>query len=367
MKQAKMSLLSAILIHRQHKTTGRDNGETYEIVKIEGDSTSNERETVLLTAYRQDEFGYVCTLRHLIHADNILNNRTESSCLQSHTVIANCVSSRQYISSQIKKNLIPSTRNKSVTVENSMYFSDSDSNSGYDDIPDLNFDSDSEYSDTDMPELISNDTDDDDYDIPVVRCIARKVNNSISATVNMMKVTEMESDVHYNPVQRRSANSVYDAHSTVGGHMNDATFGKMLDAGTWANFPYNSEDLRVARKLYGVCPACIQGKAEADPASETTRPPSTRPGQRLNADLIQYDTITIGGNKVCLIVSDDFTDWTTDIPMPSKREQDLILAIDSVISFFNKYGHKVEELATDHENCLGTLKTYLGKYQIKLS
>jgi hypothetical protein len=67
MKQAKMSLLSAISIHLKHDTTGRDDGHTYEIVKTEGHSTSNERETVILTAYHKDDYGYVCTLKDLIN------------------------------------------------------------------------------------------------------------------------------------------------------------------------------------------------------------------------------------------------------------------------------------------------------------
>ena len=115
-----------------------------------------------------------------------------------------------------------------------------------------------------------------------------------------------------------------------------------------------------------VCAACIQGKSEADPTREFTRPPSIRPGQRINADIIQYDVTTVGGNKVCLIAKDDYSGWMCDIPMVSKRESNLVDAVTDIISFMNKNGHKVDTLATDHENCLGALETILESRAIIL-
>ena len=52
--------------------------------------------------------------------------------------------------------------------------------------------------------------------------------------------------------------------------------------------------------------------------------------------------------------------------MPSKRESNLIEAVTDVISFMNQNGHKVDTFATDHENCLSALDTFLGSKGIIL-
>ena len=204
-------------------------------------------------------------------------------------------------------------------------------------------------------------------------CKKAKMTQSISGRTvvkvcmtRMGRISETSTEEHITPNQRIRSQKVWNLHPSIGNHMPDTTFGVMLDAGMWPKHPYNSKDLRIARKLYGPCTACIQGKSKAKPKFDTTRAPPTKVGERVCMDLKQFSATTIGGNNWSLISTDSLSGWGNNALSASKNSNSLKLSVGHTVSTYNRYGHKVTELTSDPEQCILSIEQHLNGKGIKL-
>ena len=188
----------------------------------------------------------------------------------------------------------------------------------------------------------------------------------IIVSANMMRVTEPHSTEHFTPNQRIRSQKVWELHCTIGNHMTDVLFGTMLDASMWPQHQFTSSDLRIARKLYGPCIACDQGKSKADPKLESQRPPPTSIGQRVCMDIVEFRETTAGSNNWSLISMDSLTGWGCSVSTPTKKSAALKEALGSIIATYNRYLHKVVEVTSDPEQCILATEQFLNSQGISL-
>ena len=155
----------------------------------------------------------------------------------------------------------------------------------------------------------------------------------------------------YTPQQRQRSWEVFKGHSTWGNHASDMILGKMLDDGLIAGCDYTAKDLRIARVLFGPCPACVEGKIREDPEPASDTPPHTEVGGNVAMDVFDLGSVTIGGNKAGFLSADEASGLVCFVPAPNKSVTHVMSAIGATVAYYNGYQHKVQMLTTDHENC----------------
>ena len=139
--------------------------------------------------------------------------------------------------------------------------------------------------------------------------------------------------------------------------------------GQWsfASCHLTAQDFRVARKLFGKCIACTEGKMTAPPEPTSLTDPARSPGERCHLDLHFFKVATIGGNKLMALVEDEKTSFLIGIPMKDKSAASVMKLGLSLLTEFNTRGYKVSNILTDDEICLTILGTTLGKFGVKVS
>ena len=170
---------------------------------------------------------------------------------------------------------------------------------------------------------------------------------------------------HYSADERRRAKQVKNIHDILG-HPNDNALGILFDSGAIHGCPYTSHDIRVMRKIYGPCVACIKGKTVA-PTEGTVinKWLAIRPGERLCTDIYFITVMSRKGKCVItplLIVVDDYTGYLHVLTLPTKTLDSVRAALLEVIRFYNHYDFPVREIRSDRENVFLALQQDLLRH-----
>ena len=170
---------------------------------------------------------------------------------------------------------------------------------------------------------------------------------------------------HYSAEERRRAKQVKHVHDILG-HPNDNALGILLDSGAIHGCPYTSHDIRVMRKIYGPCVACIKGKT-VSPTEGTVinKWLATRPGERLCTDIYFITVMSRKGKCIStplLIVVDDYTGYLHVIILPTKTLDAVKAALMETIRFYNHFDFPVKEIRSDSENVFLALQQDLLRH-----
>jgi hypothetical protein len=152
--------------------------------------------------------------------------------------------------------------------------------------------------------------------------------------------------------ERRRAEEAFPLCGLLG-HPGDQSIIDALDGNHFPGTHLTSQDFRNARRVFGDCVACIEGKMRADSERPTSTPPPEKIGDVIHGDIYPLKSVSIGGNLFLLILVDAKSGYILGIPMPSKNETSLAAALLKAIRIFNTYGHPVKFVLTDDEVQLG--------------
>ena len=95
------------------------------------------------------------------------------------------------------------------------------------------------------------------------------------------------------------------------------------------------------------CLGCGLGKSKAEAASSSDRPPTTKVGEVVHAD-VAYITAP-DSSRLYLITKDDFSGYNVTVPLKSRKADVIVNAIDEVNSVYRSYGRSIAKLRTDNE------------------
>ena len=192
----------------------------------------------------------------------------------------------------------------------------------------------------------------------------RKEMENVYAVVNCVKESEALHDYlafpsrrlvdeptrHYSADERHRAKQVKHIHDILG-HPNDAALSILFDSGAIHGCPYTSHDIRVMRKIYGPCVACIKGKTVAPTEGRVINKwLAVRPGERLCTDIYFITVMSRKGKCVVsplLIIVDDYTGYLLVLTLPTKTIDAVRGALLEVIRFFNHFDFPVREIRSD--------------------
>ena len=95
------------------------------------------------------------------------------------------------------------------------------------------------------------------------------------------------------------------------------------------------------------CLGCGLGKSKAEAASTSDRPPTTKVGEIVHAD-VAYITAP-DSQSLYLITKDDFSGYNVTVPLRSRKAEIIADAIVEVNNVYRSYGRSIGKLRTDNE------------------
>ena len=111
-------------------------------------------------------------------------------------------------------------------------------------------------------------------------------------------------------------------------------------------------DVDNADAIFGPCEACTEAKMTAPIEPQSQSSPANRVGEVLYADLhalTKDKRSSLGGHRQWLIGRDEKSGMPYAVGMTSKTQKCVCDALDSVIAYYNQYGHKVSKYVFDNE------------------
>ena len=174
---------------------------------------------------------------------------------------------------------------------------------------------------------------------------------------------------YYNAQQRRRAAAVRRIHEIMN-HPSDDVLGIMFDRGAIHGCPYTSRDVRIMRKIYGPCVACVKGKTvRATPGPVINQWVAAHPGERLCIDIFFLSVVSRKGTVTSLpflLVVDDYSEYVLITWLSSRTAATVMSALNEIIKFY--YGHdwQVKEICGDRDTVFKPLKATLLDNKIEL-
>ena len=167
---------------------------------------------------------------------------------------------------------------------------------------------------------------------------------------------------HYNATQKRRAEAVRKIHEILN-HPSDAVLGVIFDTGAIHGCPYTSRDVRIIRKIYGECEACIKGKS----VKPSTKLVKNRflpfaPGEQLCIDIFFITFRTRLGKIIScpfLRAVCGYCTHVSSVWLKSKTAHAVKDALFEIIKFYNVHDWVVKQVSCDRESVLTALQPVL--------
>ena len=156
----------------------------------------------------------------------------------------------------------------------------------------------------------------------------------------------IDTPMHATEVSR--AKEVLVLHDNLS-HPSDDVLKDALDGNIYRNINLLPKDVDNARKLFGKCPSCLQGKMR-EPNHDPSKTFQTDvPGEILYADLKKTEVTCIAGHTQMLILRDYYSGYIIVIGMKDKTTNSIVNALNTAIASFASYGHTTKRIVFDHE------------------
>lgn len=142
----------------------------------------------------------------------------------------------------------------------------------------------------------------------------------------------------------------------VAGHPSVDELKHLLETGRFLHsHPHlQIEDVMNAWRLYGRCSSCTRGKMKAAETKSSHSLPAERVGQVIHMDIVP--TPKSLGCEHLLVAVDEKSSYMFSIPLKTKEKAELLRATDSMLAYINQFGHRCEEIRTDHEAAIAACK-----------
>ena len=174
---------------------------------------------------------------------------------------------------------------------------------------------------------------------------------------------------YYNAQQRRRAAQVNRIHEILN-HPSDDILGIIFDRGSIHGCPYTSRDVRIMRKIFGACVACVKGKTvRATPGRVINQWVASAPGERLCMDVFFLSVVSRKGQVVSLpflIVVDEYTEYVIVTWLTSRTADTVLKALTEVVKFYYSYDWCVKEICGDRDSIFLPLRASLLESKVEL-
>ena len=174
------------------------------------------------------------------------------------------------------------------------------------------------------------------------------------------------SQLYLSAEERRRAAEAYDLCAKLR-HPGDQAVIAALDGGCFGSIHLTAQDFRNARRIFGACLACAEGKMRAPSAPVSQSEPARAVGEHLHIDILPFSDKSLGGNTCLLFAVDEKSSYYAGIPMSSKSSKNVLEALLAILAEFNAHGHKVIRITMDDERVLATLKIPCGKLGVQIA
>jgi hypothetical protein len=160
----------------------------------------------------------------------------------------------------------------------------------------------------------------------------------------------------YTAEQKRRAALVDALHNLV--HPRDEVLTRQCETGMYSHYGLGASDIKTYREIYGPCPACASAKERIYEGPASLTPPATQPGEKWHTDIFTTDDGI--AHLGCI---DEHSDLTVLLRLLDgrKTKQSLEEAYSRLLTFTNKYGHRVAEVLGDFEEVLREAAGYLNR------
>jgi len=135
-----------------------------------------------------------------------------------------------------------------------------------------------------------------------------------------------------------------------------------LASNAYHNLNLTANDVDAWLHLYGKCDVCLEAAMIADPDNKRSPfPPPIRVGEHLHIDPKKLtDTKSFGGITQELYCVDGVGDILHCVGMKNKSTASIKEALTHILGTYNRYGHKVDRISSDHESNLLALRDWLS-------
>jgi len=159
--------------------------------------------------------------------------------------------------------------------------------------------------------------------------------------------------LHVNAEQRGRCDRAEALHQGVAGHASDDVLAEALHTGRFRWADVTAADVRLNRRLRGLCPQCAEGKLHAKAMLPSTTEPASAVGETICFDIQLNKVKSPGGNLARLRSVDEFSGDVQSTPIASKDAASLVAGLLRLVhQRYNAYGHRVIRMVADSEPAL---------------
>jgi hypothetical protein len=163
----------------------------------------------------------------------------------------------------------------------------------------------------------------------------------------------------YTKEQKERAKKVRNLHDQL--HCSDNKLKLALSNGLILGTHLTAQDVDTYREIYGPCLACLAGKVTMPSyRHDSDTPPATAVGQIIHVDLLKFEKEIVGNYMQQLFSVDEFSANKRVTTMKAKNITQIQFAFCDLISYYAKFGHKIETIICDSESVLRAARVYLG-------
>ena len=170
---------------------------------------------------------------------------------------------------------------------------------------------------------------------------------------------------HFSAEERKRALAYRQLHETLG-HPSDDTLTSGLRNGVLLNCDLTTNDAMNAKRLFGECKACLIGKMTAPEVPSSTSAPASEIGDVVHVDPVDYEEVTIGGNKACLVTMDEKSDFVVAYNLKHSTADHISTALTGIISVYNSHRHQVQKIVSDHGSNLVASAVNMGLLGVQM-
>ena len=158
---------------------------------------------------------------------------------------------------------------------------------------------------------------------------------------------------HVNAEQRARCDRAEALHQGVAGHASDDVLAEALHNGRFRWAQVTAADVRLNRRLRGLCPQCVEGKLHAKAMAPSTTEPAAAVGETISFDIQLSKMKSPGGNLARIRSIDEFSGDVCCTPIHSKDASSILAGLLRLVhERYNAHGHRVVRMVADAEPAL---------------
>lgn len=196
------------------------------------------------------------------------------------------------------------------------------------------------------------------------RCINDLYQTIINKNYQDLAGISIQDDGILNDEQKRRARNARNLHNSLG-HPSDVVLCQLLDSKSLIGCSLSRRDVENAKTLLGDCRACVAGKMTRHAEITIDQEHQDVIGSSIHCDIF-YFTGPERKKDIYLLGIDEATGFLMIERINSRRKEDLLQALNTMINYYSSYGHKVKTIHTDGESGISALESEFKSRGIRL-